>query len=314
MIAAALLLAYAAALAVLGPRLLGRARWASAAPRLAIATWFALAASFVLAAVLAGVVIVMPLEVHDSATGRGLIWHCLRELREHYGTVGGAALALGAGALVCAVPARLAASLAAAWWATGRERARLRRSLEGYPFDPAIGAVVVPGERPAAYCLPGRGGLVVVTSGAVAVLDGAQLRAVVAHERAHLSGGHHRIAGIAKALGSGFGVLPLFSHLSERVAHLVELAADDTAARAAGRRVLAGSLLNVAAAQAPGPALAAGGGDTVARIERLLDAPQRPGPAGVGSILGGNLAAVAAPLLVVVTPVATAVGFVCCQV
>ncbi|MEU6248205.1 M56 family metallopeptidase [Glycomyces sp. NPDC047010] len=314
MIAAALLLAYAAALAVLGPRLLERARWASAAPRLAIATWFALAASFVLAAVLAGVVIVIPLEVHDSGAGGRLVWHCLRELREHYGTVGGVALALTAGLLVCAVPARLAASLMSAWWETGRERARLRRSLAGYPLDPAHGAVVVPGERPAAYCLPGRGGLVVLTSGAVAVLDDAQLRAVVAHERAHLTGGHHRIAGIARALGSGFGVLPLFSRLSERVAHLVELAADDTAARAAGRRVLAGSLLNVAAAQAPGPALAASGGDTVARIERLLDAPQRPGPAGVGSILGGNLAAVAAPLLVVVTPIATAVGFVCCQV
>lgn len=314
MIAAALLLAYAAALAVLGPRLLERARWASAAPRLAIATWFAVAVSCFLAVVLAGVVIVIPLEVHDSGVGGGFAWHCLRELREHYGMVGGTALALVAVALMCAMPARLVASLVTAQWESRRERARLRCGLAHHRFDAAIGAVVVPGERAAAYCLPGRGGLVVLTSGAVEVLDDAQVRAVVAHERAHLVGGHHRIVGIAEAFGSGFGLLPLFARLSERVAHLVELAADDTAARAAGRRVLARSLLNVAAAQAPASALGAGGGETVARIERLLNAPQRPGPAGVGSILGGNLAAMAAPLLVVLTPIATAVGLVCCQV
>ncbi|SDL07957.1 Peptidase family M48 [Glycomyces sambucus] len=313
MTAAALLLAYAAALAVLGPRLLDRAAWTAGAPRLAIGTWFATAGSFLLAVVLAGVVIVVPLEVHHGAGGE-FVWHCLRELREHYGTVGGTALAAAAVVLMCAAPARLAASLAVVLREARRERGRLRRGLAGLPVEPESGAVVVAGERPAAYCLPDRGGLIVLTSGAVSMLDREQLRAVVAHERAHLRGHHHRLAAVAEAAGRGFGRLPLFARLPERIGHLVELAADDAAARAVGSRVLAKSLLEVAAAQAPGGALAASGGDTVARIERLLRRPAAPGPAGIGTILGGNLAALAVPLLIVAAPVVTAVGVACCRI
>ncbi|GAA1659669.1 M56 family metallopeptidase [Glycomyces endophyticus] len=313
MTAAALLLAYAAALAVLGPRLLERAEWTTAVPRLAIGAWLALAASLLLAVVLAGAVIVLPLEIHHG-DGAGFARHCLRELQEHYGDAGGAALAAAAAILMCAVPARLAASLLAVGRETARERAALRRVLAACPAAPELGAVVVDDPRPAAYCLPGAdGGLIVLTSGAVALLDRAQLRAVVAHERAHLAGRHHRLAAAAEAAARGFGFAPLLARLPERLGHLVELAADDAAARTVGRRTLARSLLSVAAAQTPGAALAAGGGDTVARVQRLLREPPALGPTGIGTILSGSAAALAAPVLVVAVPVATAVGIACCQ-
>ncbi|WP_335988850.1 M56 family metallopeptidase [Glycomyces sp. MUSA5-2] len=311
MIAAGLLLSYAAVLGWFGPRVLERARWVSSLPRLAIASWFALAGSWLLAVVLAGAVLVVPLEVHDGGP-RGLAWHCLTELREHYGTFGAIALGAIAVVLVFGVPARALGTLAAVAREAGRERDRLRRMLSGCPVERASGASVVDDARVAAFCLPGRGGLIALTSGAVALLDRAQLRAVVAHERAHLAGRHHLIALVAEAAGRAFRAVPLFAKLPDHVAHLVEMAADDTAARAAGRRTLAASLLHVAAAQVPPRAMAASGGDTVARIERLLGERSGPGPAGVGTILGGNLAALAAPLLIMAAPVAAAVGIACC--
>ncbi|RRR99406.1 M56 family metallopeptidase [Glycomyces terrestris] len=313
MIAAALLLAYAAALGLLGPRLLDRARWAVASPRLAITTWFALALSFVLALVLAGAAIVMPAEVFREGAAHAAE-HCFAALRELHGPVGGTLIGAAALGLSWAVPLRAVTAGALVARSTAVERARLRRALASAPWDGGLGAVVIASARPGAYCIPGKGGLVAVTSGTLALLDRPQLDAVLAHERAHLAGRHHLLIALAQTGKRAFGWFPLFARLPERVGHLVELAADDAAARSASRGTLARSLLNVAAAQAPAEALAVSGGDTVARIERLIDAPAAPGPAGVGTILGGNLAAVAAPLLILAGPILTAVGFACCQV
>ncbi|MDA1361084.1 M56 family metallopeptidase [Glycomyces luteolus] len=310
MTTALVLLGYAGLLGLAGPRIVDRARWAVASPRLAIATWFALAASFILSLVLAGAAIMTPTEIFtgDLAAVRD----CVTALREHHGAIGGTVLALLAAALTWAVPLRLACALIAVARTVAADRSRLRRELRGGRRDRGLGAVVVESPQPAAYCIPGEGGLVAITSGALQLLDRPQLEAVLAHERAHLAGRHHLLIALAQAANRAFGWVPLFTRLPVRVGHLVELAADDAAARRASRRILARSLLNVATAQTPAEALAASGGDTVARVERLLHAPPAPGPAGVGTILGGNAAAVAAPILVVALPVLTAVGMACC--
>jgi predicted Zn-dependent protease len=166
--------------------------------------------------------------------------------------------------------------------------------------------------EPTAYCLPGEGGLIVVTSGAVELLDQSRLEAVLAHERAHLEGRHHLLVALAQTGRLALGRLPLFARLPERIAHLVELAADDAATRRTPRMVLARTLLDFAASRTPAETLGATGGDTVARVERLLDAPTGPGPAGVGSILGGSLTAVAAPVLITSIPILTTAGMACC--
>ncbi|MEU5156131.1 M56 family metallopeptidase [Glycomyces sp. NPDC021274] len=308
MTAALILLAYAALLVIVGPRLMDRAVWPVALPRLAITTWFALAVSFVLALVLAGAAIMRPTEVFAAEA----VQHCISALRELHGPIAGPVIAVAAAALTCVVPLWILAAGALVARATTAERSRLRRALASAPRDSHLGAIVVESERPAAYCIPGKGGLIAVTSGALALLDRPELNAVLAHERAHLAGRHHLLVALAQIGRRAFGRLPLFAHLPERIGHLVELAADDAAARSASRGTLARSLLSVATAQAPVEALAASGGDTVARIERLLDAPAAPGPAGVGTILGGNAAAVAAPVLVLAAPILTAVGFACC--
>lgn len=308
MTAALILLVYAALLAVLGPRLMGRAKWPVALPRLAITTWLALAVSFVLALMLAGAAIVHPTE----AFAPGAIEDCVLVLQELHGPIAGPVVAVVAVALTWVLPLWIASAGVMVARSTAAERSRLRRALANAPRDRGLGAIVVASACPAAYCIPGKGGLVAVTSGALELLDRPELHAVLAHERAHLAGRHHLLVALAQTGRRAFGRLPLFAHFPERIGHLVELAADDAAARSASRSTLARSLLNVATAQTPVEALAASGGDTVARIERLLDRPAAPGPAGVGTILSGNAAAVAAPVLILAVPILTAVGFACC--
>ena len=48
---------------------------------------------------------------------------------------------------------------------------------------------------PMAYSVAGKPGFVVATQGLSSALSGGERDAVLAHERAHLSGGHHRIVG-----------------------------------------------------------------------------------------------------------------------
>jgi Zn-dependent protease with chaperone function len=46
---------------------------------------------------------------------------------------------------------------------------------------------IIDGDRPTVYCLPGRR-RIMLTTGALTRLDDGELDAVLAHERAHLSG------------------------------------------------------------------------------------------------------------------------------
>src|SRR5260370_1182733 len=64
-------------------------------------------------------------------------------------------------------------------------------------------AVVLDAAQRVAYCVPGRRPTIVVTSAALAVLDPAQLPAVLAHERAHLAGRHHLLIALTRALAPG---------------------------------------------------------------------------------------------------------------
>ena len=96
-------------------------------------------------------------------------------------------------------------------------------------------AVVLDDPRPAAYCAAGRPAAIVVTSGALAVLDPPQLRAVLAHESAHLAHGHHALATVTRGLAAAFPGVPLFARGAAEVARLAEMSADDTAVRTSGR-------------------------------------------------------------------------------
>ncbi len=132
--------------------------------------------------------------------------------------------------------------------------------ITGHRFD-GDAAFVLDATRPAVYCVPGRPPTIVLTTGALAVLEPDQLAAVLAHERAHLAGRHHLLLALTRSLAAVAPGVPVFAAGTGAVARLAEMRADDVAARRAGgaqgRRTLLAALLamgaGVAAAQAPAP-------------------------------------------------------------
>jgi Zn-dependent protease with chaperone function len=274
---AAVLLAYAACTGTLGSRLLGRAGWTDRAPLLAIFTYLTATWSVVAALGLAG----LTLAVHATALGGGLshlIGACVLRLRATYATPGGAAVAGLGLALAGGLAARTMVTAVTQLRATGRQALRHAETarLVGVP-EPALGAVLVEHSQPAAYCVAGRHPTVVLTTGALQALDPDQLDAVLAHERAHLAGHHHRLLAMARIGRQVLPFMPLMRDADAQVARLVELRADDAATRAhdPGRLAAALVVLATATATSPAPALGAAVTDTVQRIHRLLD-PAEP--------------------------------------
>jgi hypothetical protein len=131
-------------------------------------------------------------------------------------------------------------------------------------------------------------------------LDEAQVAAVMAHERAHLTGRHHQLLALSGALARTLPRRRLFTEGAASVARLAEMAADDAAARRHGREAVVGALLVLSAPvtasedRVPVPGLGAAGAGVADRVEHLLFPP---GPAGgrlaraaiTGSLLFGPL-------------------------
>jgi beta-lactamase regulating signal transducer with metallopeptidase domain len=305
---AAVLVAYAACAGMLGSRVLGRSGWTARAPLLAIVTYLAAGWSVIAALGLAG----LTLAVHATALGGGLshlIGACVLRLRATYGTPGGAAVAGLGLTLAGAVAARTALTAATHLRSAGRQALRHAETarLVGR-LQPALGAVLVEHSQPAAYCVAGRQPTVILTTGAVQALDPDQLDAVLAHERAHLAGRHHWLLAVARIGRQVLPFLPLMRDAEEQVARLVELHADDAAARGRDPRLLATALVLLATAGSPAPALAAGATDSVQRIHRLL-APAQPLGRARRQLLRATAAALAlTPMLLALTPAVLALA------
>ncbi|MGW9398139.1 M56 family metallopeptidase [Streptomyces sp. NPDC055642] len=298
MIAALVLAGYALLIGAVAPTALARARWAHHAPRLAILTWHGLMATFVItvALILYHVALREP-HVHDGLLG--LLTAC--------GLLPGAAV-FGSAPHAAADPAALlpptlAVLLPGGWflrtvWRTRRAQRRHLAMLAmvgrpSYEHD----AVVVDHDTPAVYCLPGRSRQVVVTEGAIKTLSGEQLRAVLAHERAHITGRHHLCYAAAEAFAHAFPKLPLARHAREQTALLLEMAADDQALRSHSRETLATAMCEVAAGQTPRAAFGAGGPSAAVRLHRLLTPKATPHRATRLAIVGCCVAAPLLPLL-----------------
>jgi Zn-dependent protease with chaperone function len=302
------LVAFAALVGFPGASLLGRARWTARAPLLGIVTYLAALWSVIAAVALAG----LTLALHTSALGGGLshlIGACVIRLREEYRTPGGATVAAFGVVVAAAVIAR--ATLAAVLHARTARRQALQHAetvrLIGHP-EPALGAVLLDHEQPAAYCVAGRRPTVIVTSAAVEALSPEQLCAVMAHERAHLAYRHHQLKGLARVARQVLPFLPLMRRAEAEIERLVELHADDVAAGKHDRRGLATALVVLATASSPASALAAGATEVVARVQRL-SRPIEPLGRARRRLLGLSAATLAlTPLLLALTPAAVALS------
>ena len=310
MTVAVVLLVYAVTVGTAGSRMLARTRWALRAPLLGIVTYLAAAWSVVAALGLAGVT----LAVHATALGGGLshlIGACVLRLRDAYATPGGAIVAGLGLTLAGAVLARISVTAVTHLRAVRQHALRHAQTarLVGHP-EPALGAVLVDHEQPAAYCVAGPHPTVILTTAALQSLDRDQLTAVLAHEQAHLASHHHRLLAIARIGRRVLPFLPLMREADTQITRLVEMHADDaaTAGRQAGP--LATALVVLAAAAGPAPGLAAATTDAVQRIQRLLR-PAEPLSRVRRQLLRAGAAALAlTPVLLALTPalVALALG------
>ncbi len=304
----ALLLAGATA----GPWALGRlgptlARY----PRTGIAAWTAGAALWVL-----GLLALGPL-VGWVAGGPGLPGAagavCRRCLEASNPFVATAAYANVPPAVPLLATAALGLSVVAVLLVTARRRRRdTRAHLELLGATAVRGTVdgervwLVPDAEPAAYTLPGAG--VVLSRGTVDALDGPQLAAVLAHEKAHLAGRHHLVLAVLGSLRTIFGWVPLLRCARGAVAAYAEMAADDAALRSHGTRALAGALLTLhrPGVLATAHSLHAAATLVPSRITRLTAGTGAPDRL-TGALVACYLLATAAAVALVAAPYATTV-------
>ncbi|TDO35152.1 peptidase M48-like protein [Kribbella sp. VKM Ac-2527] len=295
------LFGYAALVATLAPRALAGA-WRLRSPRLTMTLWHASAASVLVSLVLAAATCV---------TSPGLIQTCIAALVGDTGATGVLTVAIGLLAPVLLLARLTMVAIAGA----RRRRADRRRHLELLSVlgrhDSNLGVLVVSSTSAAAYCVPGTD-KVVLTSGALHRLEPAELRAALAHERAHLAGRHHLLVAWAGILANAFPGVPVFRDLLPATANLVELLADDRAVRRSGRAELVGAIAAFTDGVALSAGLAATGGQVSVRVERLLD-PAPPLPL-TARLSGAGVAAtlVALPGLLAVLLAAVAAGLAAC--
>jgi Zn-dependent protease with chaperone function len=291
--AAAFVLAAFAAACVPAGLALAAARWPRRSPAAAIVLWQALGLGWGLAAIgaLAG------LGVADARSGvaKGVFALVSRVLSGRQAPAGTRRLLAGIlGLRLLALAAGLVLLLLLCWVTVAafaavlraRRRQRLLLSLLAHGDPKVPGALVVDHPAATAYCVPGLRSRIVISAGALALLDQAELAAVLAHERAHLRARHDLVLLPFTALLRAFHWSAVAREAHAAVALLVEMLADDRALRHRPARELATALLRVGAAggaHAPAGALAAAGGvdgQVAARVSRLLrPAPRLPRPA-----------------------------------
>ncbi|WP_157245045.1 M56 family metallopeptidase [Nonomuraea typhae] len=299
---AAILAVYTLLATTLLPRLLARAHWSDRAPRLAISLWLAACASAIASAALASVATAVPADTlgHELA---GLIEACFAMLEEGFDAASipaGSWPALAASSLIMARAGFCTAAVLFTAWRERRRHAGMLRLLGRYNGE--LGATVLEYGEPLAYCLPGRRPETVVTTAALGTLSPECLAAVLAHERAHIAGRHHLVLALADGLSRAFPRLPLFTGARDEVVRLVELRADDVAARRHPRVHIAAALVSLATGRAPAFALGAAGETALARVRRMLQ-PAVPlcgyeratGLAAVALLVAGPAAIALAP-------------------
>ncbi|MFF3911998.1 M56 family metallopeptidase [Streptomyces sp. NPDC001852] len=305
------LLLLGALTAVVAPRLLARADWPDREPVVALWVW-----QCVVAAVLLCCALSMTLSASAAwQQVRGQLFaRAPRAVVDAYalGTAGpwaaATAVLLASGGLWS-----LAMLVREVVRARARRRTRRTELLVRAPLlpgeDPASGPLVVlEGERPDAWWLPGAAPRLVISTAALRRLKGRQLDALLAHERGHARARHDWLLHCSAALAGGFPQVPVFAAFRDEMHRLVELAADDMASRRFGRLTTALALVQLNEERGvfgPCPTPQA---RVPQRVHRLLTPPDR-----LPALRRLRLTAVAAlvpviPVLVAVVPGLRALG------
>ena len=281
------------------PRALAAAAWPTRSPAYALLLWQAIGLVMGLLAIeVATTVALVPAgATHDDAVrslpGAALPWWSF------------AALALAAVLLVRLLSA-LVTSTAHTLWARRRNRVLVDLVATRNPL--LARTRVVDHDVPVAYCLPGLRPRVVVSRGVLDLLREDEVRAVLAHEAAHVEQRHDLVILPFVALGATFPWLAGVRIAREQVALLIEMLADDRAVRRHPRAVLARALAKVGMADVPDGALGATSDGVLLRAQRLVG-PEIPlGAAGRLGVLALTALVLVVPFLGVLGPLSLAGG------
>ncbi|WP_374118381.1 M56 family metallopeptidase, partial [Streptomyces sp. 8L] len=176
------------------------------------------------------------------------------------------------------------------------------------PPPPTEPLVVLEGDKPDAWWLPGAAPQLVITTAALRRLKDRQLDAVLAHEEGHARARHDWLRHCSCALANGFPQIPVFAAFRDEIHRLVELAADDAASRRYGHRAIALALVELNEERGVfGPAPAADS-ELPRRVNRLLSPVPRLAPARRLRLTAVAALVPAVPLIVALVPGLRALG------
>lgn len=290
MTVAVCLLLYSLVVAVFGPRLLVRLTPTGVAPRLGVAAWLMAIGSVAVSWIVAAVALTVEV-LHSWGRPGMLLNACVTTLRDVATGETGVLLQYG----MLALTALAAVAVACMTWRWSRSVLRARTHTHRHARAarmigrrlPGLDAVVLDAPERVAYCVAGRPHTIVITSGALQALDDDHLGAVLAHERAHLTGRHHLLLAATRGLAATLPGIELITTGAAEIARLLEMCADDSAARRYGPRTVLGALIALSGtAPIPAGALGATGLGVLARAERLAEPPRPTQRARMRLLLG----------------------------
>ncbi|MFG3496336.1 M56 family metallopeptidase [Streptomyces sp. NPDC047928] len=278
MLVSLVLLTLGVVAAVAAPRLLARAGWVEREPIVALWVW---------QCVVASVLLCFALSMTFSAAAA---WQAVRgpvfapapravveayELGAHGPWSGMLAVLLACGGLWSGAMLTREVRRARA-----RRRRRRAELLVRSPLLPgeepgAAPLVLLEGERPEAWWLPGSAPQLVVSTAALRRLKGRQLEAVLAHEQGHARARHDWLLHCSSALATGFPQIPVFAAFRDEMHRLVELAADDAASKRFGRLTIALALVELNQDRGVFGPCPTPGAEVPQRVNRLLTAQPR---------------------------------------
>lgn len=232
------------------PLWLSRAQWPSRAPGLALALWQAIALGGGLAMI--GALLSFGFAPFDESVG-GIGALSAALLHGPIPTAFGVLQIVALGGAVL-LGAHLLLNLASTAVRTERSRRRHRSAVEllSAPLPEQPRTRVLDHPTPIAYCVPGVHTVTVLSGGLIELLEPAELDAVIAHERTHLRQFHHLVLLAFRAWHSALPWFPIANRAENAVGLLVEMLADDDAAKESDATTLARAIALVGSAQ-PSP-------------------------------------------------------------